>query len=50
MADVNDTDTPADIIRRMHGKFGITPTIEAVPAETLERNKHKQQLIEVRPV
>jgi phenylacetate-CoA ligase len=49
MADVNDTDTPADIIRRMHGKFGITPTIEAVPAETLERNRHKQQLIEVRP-
>jgi phenylacetate-CoA ligase len=49
LANVDDTDIAAEIVRRMHGKFGITPSIEPVPVETLERGKHKQQLIEIRP-
>jgi phenylacetate-CoA ligase len=41
-------DVLAEIIRVMHGRFGITPVIEAIPAGSLPREAHKEKLIEIR--
>jgi phenylacetate-CoA ligase len=39
---------PAELARRMHDRFSVTPVIETVPAGSLPRSTHKQRLIEVR--
>jgi phenylacetate-CoA ligase len=38
-----------ELIKRMHNRFGVTPELELVPGETLERDSHKQQLIIIEP-
>lgn len=38
----------AELARRMHDRFSVTPVIETVPAGSLPRSTHKQKLIEVR--
>lgn len=46
---VEDGDTTtAELARRMHDRFSVTPVIETVPPGSLPRSTHKQRLIEVR--
>lgn len=45
--DTGDT-TTAELARRMHDRFSVTPVIETVPPGSLPRSTHKQKLIEVR--
>lgn len=40
-------DAIADLARRMHSRFSVTPKVEAVPEGSLPRTTHKAKLIEV---
>jgi phenylacetate-CoA ligase len=47
VADGVEAQVTDELVRRMHDRFGVTPQIEPVPAGTLDRESHKQKLIEV---
>lgn len=44
----NDSNLGAELARRMHERFSVTPVVELVPPGSLPRSTHKSKLIEVR--
>jgi phenylacetate-CoA ligase len=47
LGDGQDPAVGAELVKIMHNRFGVTPALELVPAVPLERDSHKQKLIEV---